>query len=158
MLRIYYGSLLQCQHMFYWTGQAACRGQRLHLLTKRPAVRTAQLFNSSGSRLSCKGVSSHHLSWKETVWSGSLLALKDSVFLGLGVMLCDRLKGQLSKNIPMPARAEDYRAQSSQRYLSWTYGSLQVLREYPLHSYLITGSHPFFSPTPNQKTRRLCDE
>lgn len=83
LLRIYYRSLLKCQHMFYWTGQAACGGQGLHLLTKRPAMRIAQLFNSSGSRLSCKGVSSHHLSWKETVWSGSLLAFKDSVFLGL---------------------------------------------------------------------------
>lgn len=62
---------------------AACGGQRLRLLTKRPAERIAQLFNSSGSRLSCKGVSSHHLSWKETVWSGNLLAFKDGVFPGL---------------------------------------------------------------------------
>lgn len=30
-------------------------------------------------------------------------------------MLCDRLKGQLSKNIPMPMRAENYRARSRRR-------------------------------------------
>lgn len=75
-------------------------------------------------------------------------------------MLCDRLKGQLSKNIPMPMRAENYKARSTERYLSWTYGSVKVLWECLGHSYLIQGSHPllFSNPRPeDMSTRWMTD-
>lgn len=68
-------------------------------------------------------------------------------------MLCDRLKGQLSKNIPVPVRAENYRARRDTR----------AGRSHPVTSWenvLIPGSYstPIFFADPKPEDGSIHDE